>query len=126
MARQSISDNDVTAWTRIGGAGAAVQFINGSAHFDLTTWGPAEFRRIGDEVQLRGSVINASTMTTVLLTFAVGWRPFRYVTLPATSGAAGTYLYINVSGQMVAQGYGAGAWLPLDNVRFSVAPATTA
>jgi hypothetical protein len=126
MTRISISDaNYAGPWIRIGSAGAAVTFVGTATHYDLTTWGPAEYRKIGDEIQLRGSITTANA-GTAQLQFAAGWYPTRYVTFPIGSASAfASYIYIApTNGLLQMTATGLGVWQPLDHIRFSLSPPT--
>jgi microcystin-dependent protein len=127
-------DITATAWTRVGafGSGAPVAFGNSLfTHYDFTTWGPVEYRKVGDEVQIRGSLKTSSGVTpgasSNLLAFGEGWRPQRHATFPHPySTGAASYLYVSATTFMLINSLAyPGNWVPLDHVRFSTAPATT-
>jgi hypothetical protein len=115
-----------TAWTQL-------PLVNGWTHYGAP-YGPALYRRIGDEVQLRGLTQGGSSATAAICTLPVGFRPL-HEPICATICAGGvTEIRVNTLGVVAIQSWNppAGAvisgwgpasptvWTSLAGVTFSV------
>lgn len=137
MARKELSDPTTTPWIRPAAAGTALGdgitgavavFGTNITDYDVLGFpngaGPVTVRKVGDEVQVRGSVKTISGVvpgpSSALITFASGWTPagpIQYFPLAGTNPATA---YLRTQGGTIwTSGTVASNWVPLDTVRFT-------
>lgn len=104
---------EAVAWTTLPLSSGWVNFPGRQA---------AQYRKIGDEVQLRG-MIRSGTFTpgTVCAVLPNGWLPPGDDTYPASTGGGAGYLLVSVTGQVQVYDLVTNAGLSLSGIRFSVA-----
>lgn len=105
-----------TAWT-------AVTFQNSWQNYSAAPWREVQYRKVGDEVQLRGMISRpAGDSTSAMFTLPTGFRPLAYELFTAASASGLARLYALTTGvisvESAAAGYG--TWISLSNIRFSV------
>jgi len=89
------------SWTNVGG------------------WGTAQYRKVGDMVQLRG-VVTGGIANSSVATLPTGYRPVDQITIPyAANGTGANYMSITPTGTI--QPFAAG-YVSLTGVSFSVTP----
>ena len=99
-------------------------FENGWQNYPVAGFAPGSYRKIGDEVQLRGLVMGG-TVNTAICTLPVGFRPAVSVPagaalhLPVVSNAAFGWVHVYASGVLNATSVSSG-WVDLSPLRFSV------
>jgi len=100
----------VTAWT-------ALSLTNGWAN--VGGWGSAQYRKVGDMVQLRG-VVSGGTANSSVATLPAGFRPPDQITVPyAVNGSGANYLSLTPTGTI--QPFVAG-YCSLSGIAFSITP----
>lgn len=109
-------------WTRVLAVGSpGVAFAANMTHYDTTTWGPVEWRMVGDELQLRGSAASISGVIPGSGSGIIAGLPAppRRATFPViNSGAVTSYFYMS-GDTLIFQGTLNSNWVPLDQVRYS-------
>lgn len=105
-------------WIRVGGTGG-VPFENGWTHMG-GVYGWAEYRLVGDEMQLRGAIKNG---TAVLPAFTLPVAPAFYRAFTARV-ADGSLSLIDVTNTGAVVPAKTSTFMPLDQIRFSTAAAT--
>ena len=91
------------------------------AHYGAP-YGPVWYRKVNDEVQLRG-LVSTGVVGTVIATMPVGYRPQYEPIFTVSAGAGVGEIRVNTAGQVVYQVLLAGSysgWLSLSQVRYSV------
>lgn len=97
-----------TAWT-------GFTFANSWVNFDATH--PAQYRKVGDGVELRGLVKNGTPGATIT-TLPAGNRPNQAdETFPVLSN--GIFAYLSVTSAGVITSTGSNVYIYLDGIRFS-------
>ena len=102
--------NPTPAWT-------PVTFQNGWANYDA--FRAAGYRKVGDCVEVRGSIMNG-TANTAAFTLPVGFRPPRHLYLPILNNTTYTYAAVYADGTVFPMQ--SSAFIGLDAIRFSVTP----
>lgn len=102
------------AWTAVlGGIG----FTNGWVNFDAGH--PAQYRKIGDEVELRG-LIKTGTVGTGAFTLPAGFRPFQTDdTFPVASNGAYGQVTVFATGVVQIGNPASNVYAYLSGIRFS-------
>lgn len=77
--------------------------MNGFSNFDAAIWGPAQYRRIGNQVHLRGLVNTGANPSATLAILPAGFRPTRTVFLGVPiQGTGFRRLDVDTAGQIAA------------------------
>ena len=83
-----------------------------------STTNSAQYRKVGDIVELRGTVKDG-TLGTAIFTLPVGYRPAKNTNLSTVANNAFGYAYINTDGEVDATS-GSNVWFSLENLQFSI------
>ena len=106
-----------TSWT-------SVAYINGWKNFSDASWHWAEYRRVGDTVELRGMMSHTTAaQASMAFVLPVGFRPTKILTFPVMASGGLARVDLDESGQFFVRSYYAGgtsAWLNLTTVRFAI------
>ena len=105
----------VTPWT-------GVTFENSWVDYGTPGWRGVQYRKVGDEVQIRGLAARASDSTATMFTLPTGFRPLQPELFPAYSNSGLVRIDVQVSG-IVAVVFGAAGYslyVSLSPIRFSV------
>jgi hypothetical protein len=85
------------------------------------SWQNVQYRRVGDQVQLRGLANRNNGAGQVLGYLPAGYRPLLRLHHTSVCDPGHTYVVIEVSGQIwFTQGPSANGWVTLDPVKFMV------
>lgn len=99
---------NVAPWT-------AVSFVNGWVNYSPGGWEEAQYRKVGDVVQLRG-MVKDGTFNSIMFTLPVGFRPPLNHMFTAVTPGGVTRFDIYSSGG--CQNYGSNTWYAF-NASFS-------
>ena len=108
-----------TAWVEVTcpGAWTAPTFQNSWVNYDGVE--PAQYRKVGDIVELRGLVKNGTVgETTAIFTLPTGFRPPKRVRIPIVANSVFAWISVGTDG-VVGVGSGSNVWVALDAVAFS-------
>lgn len=97
-------------------------------HYDLTTWGPCEYRIFGDMIFMRGSIKRTVATPAAgegfLLIGKPEFWPSRWSAEPV-AGTALLYVQCNMGSGVFSVGQAVpGNWIPMDGVHWSFAKVT--
>lgn len=106
-----------TSWT-------SVTYANSWKNFSDASWHWAQYRKVGDTVELRGMMSHTTTAQNgIAFVLPVGFRPTKILTFPVMASGGLARVDVDESGQFFVRHYYAGgtaAWLNLSTVRFAV------
>jgi len=111
----------VTQWTALGPLMA-----NGWVSY-AAPYGPAQYRKVGDEVQLRGLIQSGSPPSSTMFTLPVGYRPQHQLIFTQACSAGTAEVRVDTPGTVACpSAYPATAapavWTSLSGIQFSVTP----
>lgn len=108
-----------TAWATEVGAWTAVTFLNSWVNYG-STYQVAQYRKVGDCVEIRGSVKNG-TAGSVVFNLPAGFRPPADLYLPGNNnaGAGASPVYIQSDGDVIHTATATTTYYSLDGARFS-------
>lgn len=86
-------------------------------NFDATNWQPAQYRKVGEVVMIRGLVKNGTANTTIF-TLPVGFRPPLRLIFPTDTSTGYGRFDVRSDGGVLQQAGGTG-WISL-NCQFSI------
>jgi hypothetical protein len=81
---------------------------------------PAQYRKIGKQVFLRGLIKNNSSNTTVLLNLNSSIKPLKTMYSIATESDVVKPVYIETSGSINIENYTKGDWVSLGNISYFI------
>ena len=94
-------------------------YQNGWVAYNGFLWHGAQYRKVGDMVQIRG-MVSSGTVNTAIFTLPEGFRPALWHEYATVSNALFGWLRVTGSGDVVLVS-GSNAWVSLD-CQFSIAP----
>lgn len=109
--RRALRKYAATTWTSIAGS---IGFANAWVDFDAAHI--TSFRKVGDEVVLRGLIKNGVAGATIF-TLPVGFRPYQEETFAVLSNGVFAFVTVNPSG--IVNSSGANPYIYLSGIRFS-------
>lgn len=101
----------------------SLPYATGWQHYDVNSFNPGGYRKLGDVVYLRGLITQVAGATSTVFTLPTGFRPARQVIQSILTSTGQARFDITTGGVFTTStAISAGNWVCLDSIDFSVTP----